>query len=233
MNDLEFPDYAPVYPIRKKVQPKQKRTLIPSNWGNEQVKTVGQNQTAPEWEVKWILYDDDANTIDSFLATRARYNQSFLWSPPGYPQNRYRCDSWSKSLVDVFVSEVNATFKRIYDYDNLITISLANGHYGIGSQLLSFGFGKFIQPETSYFGTPIDDLAADGQFDNLSLIDSIGITGFINFGRTYILYSDVYQVSITGGDANFMKGLASDYFASMDQQVYGWDRDFQVDWWGD
>lgn len=25
----------------------------------------------------------------------------------------------------------------------------------------------------------------------------------------------------------------SDYFSSMSAQVYGWDRDFQVDWWGD
>lgn len=210
MNDLEFPSYDPVYPIRKKVQPKQKRTKLPE-WGNEQVKTIGQNQTAPEWEVKWILYDDDANIIDSFLETRAKYNQSFLWSPPGYKQNRYRCDSWSKNLVDVFVSEVNATFKRIYDYDNLITASLANGHYGIGSELISFVYGKFIGGQTAEFN----------------------ISASVNFGRTYILYSDVYQVSITGSDANFMKGLASDYFASMDQQIYGWDRDFQVDWWGD
>ena len=27
--------------------------------------------------------------------------------------------------------------------------------------------------------------------------------------------------------------LSSDYFVSMFDQVYGWDRDFQVDWWGD
>ena len=233
MNDLEFPSYAPVYPIRKRVQPKQKRTNIPASWGNEQVKTTGQNQTAPEWEVKWILYDDDANIIDAFLYERARYNQSFLWSPPNYPQNRYRCDSWSKSCIDVFVSEVNATFKRIYDYDNLISVKLLTACYGIATSSIEFTFGKFIAPETSYFGTQIDDLAIDGQFDNLPSIDSIGIYGAVNFGRTYILYPDACSVSITGSDANFMKGFASNYFAGMDQQVYGWDRDFQVDWWGD
>jgi hypothetical protein len=25
----------------------------------------------------------------------------------------------------------------------------------------------------------------------------------------------------------------SGYFGGMSAQVYGWDRDFQVDWWGD
>lgn len=210
MNDLEFPSYAPVYPIRKKVQPKQRRTKIPA-WGNEQTKTVGQNQTAPEWEVKWILYDEDANIIDAFLEERARYNQSFLWSPPGYPQNRYRCDSWSKGLVDAFVSEVNATFKRIYDYDNLISMSTLNAHYGIGSQLISFVFGRFVDPQAAQFT----------------------VSGDVNFGRIYILYADQSSSTISGNNVNFQIGEASNYFADMSQQMFGWDRDFQVDWWGD
>lgn len=210
MNDLEFPSYAPVYPIRKKIQPKQRRTKIPS-WGNEQVKTVGQNQTAPEWEVKWILYDEDANVIDAFLEERAKYNQSFLWTPPGYPQNRYRCDSWSKSLFDAYVSEVNATFKRIYDYDNIITAKFSTGYYSLSPSPITFVFGYWIPGET-------------GQFL---------INGSIQFGRTYILYSEIASIVGTYGELNGSVGEPSNYFADMSQQMFGWDRDFQVDWWGD
>lgn len=212
MNDLELPAYSPVYPITKNVRPKQRVSKLPSSWGHEQRKTVGQNQTAPEWNVKWILENADANILDEFLFQRANRNESFLWAPPGYPQARYRCDSWTKSMFDLNVSDIQATFVRIFDYDNLISADLDNGHIALDGYNTTFVNGYYIISDTgvfAYSGEPVV------------------------FSGSRIIYADVYAFALTGNDATLYKGLASDYFSTFNDQVYGWDRDFQVDWWAD
>lgn len=128
MADFELPAYRPIYPISKNIKPTQGRAKMPGSWGIEQRKTIGQNQTAPEWNVKWILSDTDANILDDFLRDRARNNQYFIWSPPGYQKAKYRCESWTKTRIDLEISDVQATFKRIYDYNNFPLLSAGNGH---------------------------------------------------------------------------------------------------------
>jgi len=213
MADLELPAYRPVYPITKNVRPRQSQTRLPSSWGIEQRKTVGKNQTAPEWNVKWILRDEDANILDTFLFERAKNNQSFLWAPPGYPQARYRCDDWTKTMFDLSVSDIQATFVRIYDYDNLITFLLENDHYSVDIQNINFGHGYFVHA-TTY------------AIDVCSSVD-------VSFTRNYISSFDTVSIAVNIADVNLQKGVASDYFGGFHSQVYGWDRDFQVDWWAD
>lgn len=212
MADLELPAYQPVYPITKNVRPRQSQTRLPSSWGIEQRKTAGKNQTAPEWNVKWILEESDANILDAFLFERAKNNQSFLWAPPGYPQARYRCDDWTKTMFDLSVSDIQATFVRIYDYDNLITLSLGNNHYCFDIRRVLFAIGKFIYIDTAQYSITEQD---------------------VNFSRNYIRSFDTISISVNIADVNFQKGVASDYFGGFHSQVYGWDRDFQVDWWAD
>lgn len=101
MAELEFPPYAPAYSISKRVRPNVTTTKAPSEWGYEQRRTIGQNQTAPEWEVLWILEDPDADILESFLEERAEKNENFNWTPPDYPTNIYRCDQWSRELFDL------------------------------------------------------------------------------------------------------------------------------------
>ena len=71
MNDLSLPAYTPVYPVTKTVKPRQRATTMP-DWGIEQRVTRGQNQTSPEWKLKWILRPIEANTLDFFFAERAK-----------------------------------------------------------------------------------------------------------------------------------------------------------------
>jgi len=81
MSDFHLPPFAPIYPIRKVVRPRVRGSRRPA-WGIEQRATVGLNQTSPEWDVQWLLPFTDANTLDTFLATRAAQNEWFLWTPP-------------------------------------------------------------------------------------------------------------------------------------------------------
>jgi hypothetical protein len=55
----------------------------------------------------------------------------------------------------------------------------------------------------------------------------------VSLGRIYVRPFDTITVAVNVSDANFQKSLASDYFGGFHSQVYGWDRDFQVDWWAD
>jgi phage-related protein len=211
MADLEFPAYDPVYPIKKRIRPKQNRMQAPG-WGYEQVETTGLNQTTPEWDVKWILYDEDANIIDAFLEECAKTNQIFLWTPPGYPTNRYRCDTWSKSMFDAFASEVNATFRRVIEFENTVNFQFQSGNFSIIGNPANFTFGRFIGASTGAYS-----IAASS----------------VGFSRLYIMSAATAAYNITGNQIDFVQAVASDYFSSMPLQVYGWDREFQVDWWGD
>lgn len=233
MADLELPAYRPVYPITKNVRPRQSQTRLPSSWGIEQRKTVGKNQTALEWNVKWILEESDANILDAFLFERAKNNQSFLWAPPGYPQARYRCDDWTKTMFDLSVSDIQATFVRIYDYDNLITFSLENDHYSVDIQNIDFGHGYFINIDTCKLDACI--VQFDSINTNIDDVANFDIGTFIEilFTRNYLRSFDTISIPVNIADVNLSKGIASDYFGGFHSQVYGWDRDFQVDWWAD
>lgn len=233
MADLELPAYRPVYPISKNVKPRQIATKSPSQWGIEQRKTVGQNQTAPEWNIKWVLQDDDADILDEFLYNRARNNEYFLWAPPGYQQAKYRCDSWTKTRIDLDVSDIQATFKRIYDYNNLISFDAENGHFAFDGYNASFDKDKYIAANRGLF--EVNELLLDefpDLVDSLSNFDEAYEIG-ASFNQTHIIYIDSYQLVLTGGSFSVQFGVASDYFSSFNSQVYGWDRDFQVDWWAD
>jgi phage-related protein len=118
MSDIPLPAYKPVYPITKVMKPRQRTAKLP-DWGTEQRKTVGQNQTSPEWSVRWILTPAEADILDTFLAERARNGEWFLWTPPGGIQGRYRCDEWTKLLPNCAWREFEATFRHVYSYARL------------------------------------------------------------------------------------------------------------------
>ena len=130
MNDLSLPAYTPVYPVTKTVKPRQRATTMPE-WGIEQRMTRGQNQTSPEWKLKWILRPNEANTLDFFFAERAKRGEWFRWIPPTGTGGRFRCDNWSKQVVACNIWEVEATIREVFSYDlplvapNVVVLSLS------------------------------------------------------------------------------------------------------------
>lgn len=113
MFSLQLPDYTPVYTPTKTVKPRQRVAKMPS-WGIEQRSTRGQNQTAPEWSIKWILTTAEANTLDLFFSNQAKTGAWFLWTPPEAIEGRFRCDTWTKQLTSCSIAEVQATFRQVF-----------------------------------------------------------------------------------------------------------------------
>ena len=131
MSDLHLPDYAPVYPVTKEVKPRQRKAKLP-DWGIEQRGTAGQNQTSPEWNVKWVLNPLRANTLDLFLYEQAKTGAWFLWTPPAAEQGRFRCDDWTKQLSSCSIWEVQATFRQVFAF-NLPELNASTGYFYLRS----------------------------------------------------------------------------------------------------
>lgn len=242
MSNLHLPDYAPIYPATKSVRPRQRKAKFP-NWGIEQVDTVGQNQTSPEWTLKWILKPIEANTLDLFLAEQAKTGAWFLWTPPGAIQARFRCDSWTKQLTAPFVWEFQATFRQIFSF-TLPRLGASTGYFVLNGRSAAVLWNRVLTISSLWD-------------DNLELIDtwsdidgsSLMLTGNdVTMQKTIPIYVDLGAFALSGSPISVLRtwslaadtGVyvvtlkipADDYFSNMASQMYGWDRDFQVDWWG-
>jgi len=253
MDDLCLPAYTPVYPVTKTVRPRQRATAMPE-WGIEQRFVRGQNQTSPEWRVKWILRPIEANTLDFFFAERAKAGEWFRWTPPTGTRARFRCDNWTKQVVAYGIWEVEATIREVFSYD-LPRIAPNVGALSLTGLPSTFLYNRVFRTNAGSIILTIafDALASDGNFDGLGSIDSLASVGLF---KTRPIYADKGMFQLTGTNTSVLWGrvmpatagnlalspkpvtllyfsLGTDYFVSMFDQVYGWDRDFQVDWWGD
>ena len=233
MGDFALPPYTPVYPIVKSVKPRQRVAKLPE-WGIEQRKTSGRNQTSPEWSVRWVLTPAEANILDAFLAERAKSGDWFLWSPPNKPMGRFRCDEWTKTLPNCTAWEVQARFRQIFAYD-LPSVAAEIGRLTLGGAAAGLQRSRIMPADEAGLVLVGSDAAlvkdlpmqvAAGGF-------ALGSTA-ASFGRSFQLTADTATRTLALQPATLVYfSLGGDYFSSMSDQVYGWDRDFQVDWWGD
>lgn len=233
MSDFHLPPFTPIYPITKVVRPRVRGQRRPA-WGIEQRKTVGLNQTSPEWDVQWLLPFTDANTLETFLATRAARNEWFLWTPPNGVQGYYRCDDWTKNVGNHKVFELRARFRQVFGFD------LPSITPGVGE--VSVNFKEFRVLRGYILAADIGTIVSSGADANFQIDIPMPVsTGTLTlagndaaFLRGYLLTAEVTEFDTTGIPATLIYfSLSSNYFGSMSDQVYGWDRDFQVDWWGD
>lgn len=182
---LPLPSYTPVFPVTKTVKPRQRVAKLP-NWGIEQRETQGQNQTAPEWNVQWVLTPAEANDLDAFLAARAKTGEWFLWVPPGESGSEgkvFRCDTWTKQLTACSIYEVQATFRQVFDIrqDALVTglvlsipISLSAGAASGGTDATATGFALSV---TASLVAGIGQGDLDGTASGFDLVVTVSFVG--------------------------------------------------------
>lgn len=213
--------------------PKHRQARLPE-WGIEQRKTFGLNQTAPEWAVRWVLRPDEADALDAFFADRASNNEWFLWRPPYHNQGRYRCDEWTKTAASCVHSEVQATIRLVFSF-NLRSFRPSTGTFEVETQDAIFRRGYSIRAD-------VETLSLTGADVTLSKTRPMYIDpgAFTVAGqpaallRGYAIQAAPSSFALTGTDAALLYlSLQSDYFGNMASQIWGWDREFQVDWWGD
>jgi len=196
MSDLHLPDYIPVYPVTKEVKPRQRKVKLP-DWGIEQRGTAGQNQTAPEWNVKWVLNPLRANTLDLFLSEQAKTGSWFLWTPPEAEQGRFRCDDWTKQLLACSIWEVQATFRQVFSF-TLPELNASTGYFFLSSK-------KALYPFAGVFTlTGIDAQLARGYnfYANLGVFTSTGAN--VEFYRDYLLTATVSAFLLSGKSATLL-----------------------------
>ena len=248
MSNLHLPDYTLTRTVTKTVKPRQRTAKLPS-WGIEQRATQGQNQTAPEWNVRWILAPIEANTLDFFLAQQAKTGAWFLWTPPESLQGRFRCDDWTKQLSSCNIWEVQATFRQIYSF-TLPRLGASTGYFVLSGRSAAVLWNRVLTISSLWD-------------DNLALIDtwtdidgsSFSLTGndaalvktrpiFVEPGvfalsgsdvsttRSWQLPADTGAFGLTMQPATLAYlSLGGDYYTDWIAQTYGFEADIYPSWW--
>jgi phage-related protein len=195
MSNLHLPDYTPVYPITKSVKPRQRKAKLP-DWGTEQRATVGQNQTSPEWDVRWVLNPAQANTLDAFLAERARQGEWFLWTPPGGTQGRFRCEGWTKTLTYCVIREFQASFRQVYSY-NLPSMAAGTGYFVLTGFRVA-PIPAILRPTTASFTLSGNPAALAKGYLALTGLGTFALTGAdISVARSWRLGADTGVFDVT------------------------------------
>lgn len=198
-----------------------------------------------------MLNPSEANTLDFFLAQQAKTGAWFLWTPPGVPQARFRCDNWTKQLTAPAVWEVQATFRQVFSF-TLPRLGASPGYFVLSGGPVAWRWNRVLTISLLFD-------------DNLKLLDtwtdidgsSFSLTGNdVAMAKTRPMYPETGAFVVTTPNAAVLKGyvlsgetgsfaytgnnvvfiyfsLSSAYFDDIASQIWGWDRDFQVDWWGD
>lgn len=226
-----LPDYPLTRTVSKSVKPRQRTAKLPS-WGIEQRDTKGQNQTSPEWSVRWILTPIEANTLDFFLSEQAKTGAWFLWTPPDAAQGRFRCDDWSKQLSSCNIYEVQATFRQVFSF-TLPRLGASTGYFALSGTDTSFFRGYISRHDTGVFALSGNDV---GLVKAIPLLADAGVFvlsgGAITTTRSWQLSADTGAFGLTMQPATLAYlSLGGDYYGDWIAQTYGFEADIYPSWW--
>lgn len=237
--DLEFPSqYEPIFPLRVDNKPVFNNAQF--NGEIEQVVSWGENQLAREFVVEYFLPIADGNIVDLFLQATIMYNKPFYWKAGNIVPTpiKVRCENWKKELISHNRIKIQATFIEVFDFVGRVygVTNLGTASFSIAVQNVDLSKGKWTDAATASYSIAVQD--ADLVFGRIMSADPAAFDISVNPAgpENYYLQADnaaSYSVSVLDSDYVIGTAVVSDYFASMSAQVYGWDRDFQVDWWGD
>ena len=199
MSNLHLPDYTLTRTVTKTVKPRQRTAKLPS-WGIEQRDTKGQNQTSPEWNVRWILAPIEANTLDLFLAQQAKTGAWFLWTPPESLQGRFRCDDWTKQLSSCNIWEVQATFRQIYSF-TLPRLGASTGYFALTGFRVA-PIPAILSPTTASFALSGSSAALAKGYLALTDAGTFALVGnAIGTQRGYLVDANTGVLVLTGRPA--------------------------------
>lgn len=109
-----FPNYKPTYSATKTSSPVIRTTRFGD--GYEQRTKFGLRNNPKEWRLTFIDTDEDITTIETFLDARADDADSFTWTPPDTTTAyKWVCESWTREIVDINVSRLEATFRQVFE----------------------------------------------------------------------------------------------------------------------
>jgi phage-related protein len=233
-----LPDYPLTRTVTKTVKPRQRTAKLP-NWGIEQRGTQGQNQTAPEWSVRWILAPNEANILDSFLAQQAKSGAWFLWTPPQVTFDdkladldswydldglrRFRCDDWTKQLSSCNIYEVQATFRQVFGVARPLLLGAFAGSFTLTGSSTSIVRTRIFLPVKSSFVLTGNDVVTLVQAQLSADAGAFVLTGndaVLGETRQLLLSADTGAFVLTGAAVSFSLGGGSTPPATADQASF-------------
>ena len=183
--------------------------------------------------------DNTANIVDNFLATTNLYNKWFFWNVGSISDGNIKvtCDKWTKEFFAHNRATIKATFIEAFDFlPRNYGFFVDQSSYQITGIDAGSIFGRWIGGGTASYGLSFQEATFLYAKNLTADTASFGIDVLPAGPEIYFLEADnAAELSIVFNGSDYVIGTASesDYFASISAQVYGWDRDFQVDWWGD
>lgn len=152
-----FPAINPIYSAGK--QSNSGRTKLALGDGYESSIVFGLNIVTSEWNLAWLVQQDEADQIEGFLQARSDAGEWFEWQPPdSVVALRFRCDEWNVDLDNPMVYRISAVFRRVFELEFPTLNSVfaeCSGEYLCEPDYGSINFADFWQ---SRITAPISDL---------------------------------------------------------------------------
>ena len=110
-----FPDIKPTYGTRKSNAPINRVVRFADGFEQRIVFGLAQNQNPKVYNFTFVVSESDADTIESFLDSRANDQDSFEYTPQGESEKKFVCDNWSKSIPYNNRATITATFREVFE----------------------------------------------------------------------------------------------------------------------
>ena len=108
-----FPSYDPVPGASKRSQPTVRNAQFGD--GYSQRLRFGLNTDLKTWSLRFVLSEEDADEVETFLEARAGA-EHFDWSPPDETDTyKWICQDWSKTIPFQGRAEISATFQQVIE----------------------------------------------------------------------------------------------------------------------
>jgi|TARA_Y100000015_G_scaffold8868_2_gene8370 phage-related protein len=109
-----FPSITPTYGLQKSSAPNFRKVQFGD--GYEARLTFGLNQNPKIFNLTFEVSEADADTIETFLDSRADDNAPFDFTPPGESRSsKFICEEWSKSIPYLNRATIQTTFREVFE----------------------------------------------------------------------------------------------------------------------
>jgi phage-related protein len=234
--DAIFPEeYQPIVTIKVKTKPE----LFSSQYGGglDHVLIKGSNQIAREYSVRYELPTGDADFIDNFLSDSLLFQGWFWWTADYVtgPEVKIRCEQWKKTLIAHNWSSIDATFVETFDFAQrkrgLIVYSPSS--YLVTPIASSYTKGFFLAAERPSFQITLQNIDLTrgyGLYGEPVSYSIVGVNAGPEFFDPLVAIPSSYAIALQ--DAGLSFNVSEDYFGNVSLQMYGWQADYYVEWWG-
>ena len=111
-----FPSITPTYGQRKRSRPFTRTVRFADGYEHRILFGLAEHQNPKEFSFTFVVSENDADTIETFLDARANDSDSFTFTPPGESSSsEFVCENWSKSIPYNNRATIQATFREVFE----------------------------------------------------------------------------------------------------------------------